>query len=169
MILTLLLAALAQQDDLTVLSPEDRPRKMLNTYLVAQSEKHLAARRAALEALKTPEDVRQRQDRLRAAFLESLGGFPERTPLNPKIAGTLKRDGYRIEKVIYEVRPDMHVTANLYLPDGPGPFPGVLFPLGHYDNPKPAEEYQRNDHICDACAEDDEYPLASTPEAKKKK
>ena len=28
-----------------------------------------------------------------------------------------------------------------------------------------AEEYQRNDHICDACAADDEYPLASTPNA----
>jgi dienelactone hydrolase len=143
MMLTLLLAALAQ-DDLTVLSPEDRPRTMLNRYVVAQSEKLFEARRAALQALKTPDDVRRRQEQLRAAFLESLGGFPERTPLNAKITGTLKRDGYRIEKVIYEVRPDLHVTANLYLPDGPGPFPGVLFPLGHYDNPKPAEEYQRS-------------------------
>jgi dienelactone hydrolase len=143
MILTLLLAALAQ-DDLTVLSPEDRPRTLLNRYVVGQAEKLFDARRAALQALKTPEDVRRRQEQLRAAFLESLGGFPERTPLNAKTTGTLKRDGYRIEKVIYEVRPDLHVTANLYLPDGPGPFPGVLFPLGHYDNPKPAEEYQRS-------------------------
>ena len=30
------------------------------------------------------------------------------------------------------------------------------------------EEYQRNDHICDACAEKDEYPLQSTPEETKK-
>ena len=27
----------------------------------------------------------------------------------------------------------------------------------------PPEEYLRNDHICDACAAEDEYPLASTP------
>jgi len=32
-----------------------------------------------------------------------------------------------------------------------------------------AEEFQRNDHICDACAGQDEYPLASTPDPKKKK
>lgn len=32
-----------------------------------------------------------------------------------------------------------------------------------------AEEFQRNDHICDACAADDEYPLASTPEPKESK
>ena len=32
----------------------------------------------------------------------------------------------------------------------------------------PMEEYLRNDHICDACAaEGDEYPLATTPDAKK--
>lgn len=30
----------------------------------------------------------------------------------------------------------------------------------------PAEEYLRNDLICDECAAKDEYPLASTPEPK---
>ena len=34
--------------------------------------------------------------------------------------------------------------------------------------PVAADEYLRNDHICDACAANDEYPLASTPEPKKK-
>lgn len=33
----------------------------------------------------------------------------------------------------------------------------------------PAEEFLRNDHICDACADDDEYPLKSTPDAPAKK
>jgi hypothetical protein len=28
----------------------------------------------------------------------------------------------------------------------------------------PADVYLRNDHICDACAAKDEYPLASTPD-----
>ena len=32
-----------------------------------------------------------------------------------------------------------------------------------------ADEYLRNDHICDACAATDEYPLASTPEPKNQK
>lgn len=131
------------QDELSVLTPEEQPRRMLNAYLVGQCEKSFADRQRALAALKTPDDVSRRQRELRSKFLEVLGGFPERTPLNPKITGTLKRDGYRIEKVIYEARPDHHVTANLYVPDGKGPFPGILFPLGHYDNPKPAEEYQR--------------------------
>ena len=33
--------------------------------------------------------------------------------------------------------------------------------------PVRTEEYLRNDHICDACAATDEYPLASTPEPRK--
>ncbi|HVR38765.1 MAG TPA: hypothetical protein VMU84_06690 [Thermoanaerobaculia bacterium] len=28
-----------------------------------------------------------------------------------------------------------------------------------------ADEYLRNDHICDDCASKDEYPLKSTPDA----
>jgi hypothetical protein len=30
----------------------------------------------------------------------------------------------------------------------------------------PGDVYLRNDHICDACTTEDEYPLQSTPEAK---
>ena len=30
----------------------------------------------------------------------------------------------------------------------------------------PTADYLRNDHICNACAEKDEYPLASTPGAR---
>jgi hypothetical protein len=32
--------------------------------------------------------------------------------------------------------------------------------------PVRTEEYLRNDHICDACAASDDYPLASTPDAR---
>ena len=38
--------------------------------------------------------------------------------------------------MIYQGRPDHHVPANFYIPDGPGPFPGVLLPCGHTDNGK---------------------------------
>ncbi len=132
-----------QAADLTVLKPEDEPKRMLYKYLEAECGKHFEARRKAVAAIKTPEDVARRQADLRAKFVAALGGFPEKTPLNARVTGSLDRDGYRVEKVIYESRPDHHVTANLYLPAGRGPFPGVLFPCGHYDNAKAAPEYQR--------------------------
>lgn len=69
--------------------------------------------------------------------------MPERTPLKGRVTGTLDREGYRVEKVIYESRPDHHVTGNLYLPkEGKPPYPGVLVPCGHSHNGKAYNDYQ---------------------------
>ena len=84
-----------------------------------------------------------RQKVLREFFWRSLGELPARTPLNPRMVGTLPCVGYRVEKIIFESRPNHHVTANLYLPDGKPPFPGVLLPCGHSDNGKAYPGYQR--------------------------
>ena len=56
-------------------------------------------------ACATPEAVRARQRTVRAALVKSLGGFPERTPLNPRVTGRVERDGYAVEKVLFESRP----------------------------------------------------------------
>ena len=111
--------------------------------LVKQAQGHFSARRRAIAAIKTPEDIARRQKELRAFFLRSLGDLPERTPLNPRVVGTLPRDGYRVEKVIFESRPGHHVTANLYIPEGNPPFPGILLPCGHSDNGKAYVDYQK--------------------------
>src|SRR5581483_1619393 len=131
------------QESLTVLPAEGAARKMFSAYLLAEAQKCFDRRRAEVAALKTPDDVRRRQERLRTRFIEALGGFPERTPLNAVIVGKAQRDGYSIEKVIYESRPHHHVTATLYLPAGKGPFPGVLMPIGHSSNVKAADYIQR--------------------------
>ncbi|MDH7571247.1 MAG: acetylxylan esterase, partial [Armatimonadota bacterium] len=141
-----LAATASPSSEWAVLSPEGSevpPARMLYSYLEAQARAFFDARRAAIEALASPEDVRRRQEALRARFIAALGGFPERTPLNPRVVGTLDGDGYRVERVIYESRPGHHVTANLYLPEGKPPFPGVLVPCGHSANGKASEPYQR--------------------------
>jgi dienelactone hydrolase len=146
-------ATLANEDpipapDLQVLKPEGDarnppPREMLHRYLLDAARRHFDTRRQAVAAIKTPEDIARRQNELRAFFLRSLGDLPERTPLNAIIVGTIRGDGYRVEKVIFESRPAHQVTAILYLPEGKPPFPGVLLPCGHSDNGKAFEGYQR--------------------------
>ncbi len=69
--------------------------------------------------------------------------FPTRLPLTPRRSDGNSATATAIEKVIYESRPQHHVTATLYLPDGKGPFPGVLMPIGHSNNGKAAESIQR--------------------------
>ncbi len=122
---------------------QGEPKSPLYEQLRLEAGRAFDERRRALAALKTPEDVVKRQEELRSRFIEALGGFPERTPLNARSIGTLQGEGHRVEKVIYESRPGHAVTANLYLPEGKGPFPGVLVPCGHSENGKAAEAYQR--------------------------
>lgn len=82
---------------------------------------------------------------VRRMFLESIGGLPSsETPLNAQVTGTLKGDGFIIEKVIYESRPCSFVTANLYIPEGlKKPSGAVLFLCGHDSLAKHSTEYQR--------------------------
>ncbi|MEW6357284.1 MAG: acetylxylan esterase [Planctomycetota bacterium] len=127
--------------DLNVLPP-NIGKDMLKQYLLGECKKHFDSRRKAIEAIKTPEDFYKRQKHIREEWVKALGGFPERTPLNPQITGALDRDECRIEKVIYESRPNHHVTANLYLPKtGQPPYPGVLLPCGHSGNGKAYKAY----------------------------
>jgi dienelactone hydrolase len=141
--LAVALPALAA-DDLSVLREADGPPgTLLYRHLETQAKARLETRKAEVAALRTPEQIAARQARLKASFREALGAFPERTPLNPQVTGREDRDGYRVEKVIFESRPGHHVTAALFLPDGPGPHPGVLVPCGHSANGKAAETYQR--------------------------
>jgi cephalosporin-C deacetylase-like acetyl esterase len=132
-------------EDFTVL-PSDgavEPRRMMHTYLMGRVREALERRAADLENVKTPEQLAEHQRRMREFFNAALGGFPERTPLNAQVIAKEDRDGYRVEKVIFESQPKHFVTALLYLPKTQPPFPGVLFPCGHSGNGKAADPYQR--------------------------
>src|SRR5947209_2142717 len=69
-----------------------------------------------------------RREALRGAMFAAMGPFPEKPcGLEPKMVGALKRDGYRIEKILFQSRPDVWVTANAYVPEGAmGKVPAVL-------------------------------------------
>ncbi len=73
----------------------------------------------------------QRQQ-LRARLRETMGSFPEAPELKLREHRKLKMPGYEIRMITFQSRPGMHVTANLYVPDGPGPFPAVLNVHGHF-------------------------------------
>ena len=99
----------AGEEDLTVLKPgpgETPAGKRLYTYLEGQAKTHFDARRKAVAALKTPEDVAKRQAELQGEVPRGARrAAAEKTPLNARVVGRDARDGYRVERVIYESRP----------------------------------------------------------------
>jgi cephalosporin-C deacetylase-like acetyl esterase len=111
--------------------------------LQQQAYAALDRRKTAYEELKTEEQIKAYQERLRKQMIASLGGFPERSQLNGRVVGKLPGDGYQIEKVIFESQPRHHVTATLYLPATAPPYPAVLVSSGHSRPGKAADYNQR--------------------------
>ncbi len=133
-------------EDLTVLPREglEPPAPlMLYAHLKAQAQAASQQRRANLDKVKTADDARQWQAARREFFVRQLDGLPPRGKPASRIVGTRSGDGYRVEKVIFESRPGHHVTALLYLPSTPPPYPAVLLACGHADSGKAYEAYQR--------------------------
>lgn len=74
-----------------------------------------------------------RRKQLRQSLLAALGPTPPDCDLSPKVVGTLKREGYRIENLLFQSRPDVWVTATAYVPDAPATkLPAVLVVHGHW-------------------------------------
>lgn len=129
----------AAADDLRVLPKETAAGPTNRAYgrqLQSEAYAAFARRTAAYEKLKTPADIAAYQKKLREFFETQIGGFPDRTPLNPQIIARRDCDGYRVEKVLFESRPKHYVSALLYLPAGKPPYPGVIVPCGHTANGK---------------------------------
>ncbi|MEF8789026.1 MAG: acetylxylan esterase [Haloarculaceae archaeon] len=109
----------------------------LPRYLLARAAEGFAAEREAKESVGSRAEFEARRDRVRERFRAGLGGLPERVEDPPvEVAGALAGEGYSVERLAFESRPDVHVTANCYVPDGTGPHPGVLFLPGHVDAAK---------------------------------
>ncbi len=130
------LAAPAQEkSDLDFLGSLDEfhgIRKMLPERLSQEVNDHLRRRTEAVAGISTLDGIAARRKLVRDTIFESIGGLPERTPLNARVTGVLDQGDYRIEKVVFESQPHFFVTANLYLPkQGEPPYPAILFPLGH--------------------------------------
>lgn len=75
--------------------------------------------------------------KVRRRLQSAWGEFPrDPCPLEPKVLGKLERRGYRVEKVVFQTRPDIWMTANAYVPNVRGKVPAVLGVHGHWKGAK---------------------------------
>jgi dienelactone hydrolase len=67
---------------------------------------------------------------------------PVPNPLPTQVTGKVKGEGFIIENLVYQTRPDIWVTANLYMPAKPAKkMPGILIAHSHH-RPKTQGELQ---------------------------
>jgi dienelactone hydrolase len=103
----------------------------------------LARRKARVEKLVTRADWERYRTEVRKKLADMVGPFPEKTPLNARVTGVVRKTGFRVEKVIYESQPGFYVTAALFLPEPlHGKTPAVLYCSGHSDDGFRLRTYQ---------------------------
>jgi dienelactone hydrolase len=108
--------------------PNDRQREYLN-FVKAQA----AQLRYADQPPTTREEWEKRRRDLRDQLQRAFGTVPEKPcPLQPKVLGVLQRDGYRVEKLLFQTMPGVWMTASAYVPDQPGKHPALLAVHGHW-------------------------------------
>lgn len=76
----------------------------------------------------------QRAQLLKHKILSAVGPMPATPcPLEPQVLGAIQRPGFVIERLTFQSRPDVWVTANLYRPDPmPNKCPAVFVVHGHW-------------------------------------
>jgi cephalosporin-C deacetylase-like acetyl esterase len=108
--------------------PTERQREYLN-FIKAQA----AQLRADDKPPATREEWEARRGDIRARLRQAFGSVPDKPcPLEPKVLGVLQRDGYRVEKLIFQTMPGVWMTASAYVPDKPGKHPALLAVHGHW-------------------------------------
>jgi len=112
------------------LTPEQQLEKSIRARMAKQAERE----KIAWQAVTTLKEWEQFRDERLAALRSSLGPFPDKTPLRPAVTRRIHLgEGFVIENVVFESRPGLLVTANLYLPESPaGRIPAVVAVHSHH-------------------------------------
>jgi dienelactone hydrolase len=138
-----LVAALERVAAQSVLAKEFAPAGMLSRDVRARINEANQRDYDAWQHIKTKEDWEKFRNVRITALKQSLGDFPKA----PKtfrivITKTIEGEGYKIENTVFESRPGLWVTANVYRPAKPvKSMPGILIIHSHH-NPKHEGELQ---------------------------
>jgi cephalosporin-C deacetylase-like acetyl esterase len=107
-------------------------RERLVDYLDTQARRHLTARAGVMAGIATPEQAQKRQAMVRAKLADLIHLENATGPVRSRITHRERGDGYTVDALWYESLPGYRVTADLYRPEGPGPFPAILLQPGHW-------------------------------------
>ena len=116
---------------------------VVQEFYVGRFHANMAERAGRLRGVTEPGQARAYIDdarrRVRKSFqLPEHSGEPA-----ARITGRLRGNGFTVEKLLYESRPGLLVSANYYLPEKiSGRHPAVLFLCGHSGTGKAGDTYQ---------------------------
>ncbi len=106
-----------------------------------------------LEGARTRTEWEKVRPRLYQEYMDMLGlwPLPAKTPLHATVTGTLERHGAVIEKIHFQSKPGLYVTANLYRPANPpggaqAKLPALVYVCGHSARGRDGNKSAFQDH-----------------------
>jgi dienelactone hydrolase len=119
-------------------------RDQWKTVVHTQSLRYIQHGNELRASLSTPEEWSCWQANARKIFLECIGGLPEsNAALDARLLKVSEIAGLQVESVVFQSRPGIWVTTNIYVPQGSsGRLPALLFLCGHHSDAKSNTEYQ---------------------------
>ncbi len=112
--------ALAQGEDLSILQAWvewSDSAHMLRRHWNRIAFQLLEMRREKIQGLTSASQWKSRQEEVKATLRRIVGPFPETTPLNARVLEVVRKDGYRVEKIVFESVPNFYVTSCLFIPE----------------------------------------------------
>jgi cephalosporin-C deacetylase-like acetyl esterase len=125
-------------------------KDQLKRVVYEQSRQAFAAGDRARDAILTKDHLVRRQQYVRETFDASIGGIPYTdAPLHAASTGIETEGSYSIEKIVFQSRPHVYVTGNLYIPHSVADshaatgstHAAVLFLSGHNSEAKHSKRY----------------------------
>jgi dienelactone hydrolase len=150
---SLFLAVLAMTPAADPPADTKKADEAIHKYLAGEVKK-LSER--FMDGAKTKAEWEAKRPKLKEQFYEMLGlwPIPEKTPLKATVTGTLVKGGVTIDKLHYQSKPGLYVTANLYRPthhptnkEGqPRLLPAILYVCGHSGRGRDGNKTAFQDH-----------------------
>lgn len=129
---------------------QEKPKpgdEMIYKYLCAETDK---LSQKFMDGAKTLEEWQQKRPRLYQEYMDMLGLWPvpEKTPLKAAVTGSVEAHGVVVEKVHFQSKPGLYVTANLYRPrtlNGKR-LPAIVYVCGHSGKGRDGNKSAFQDH-----------------------
>ncbi len=151
--------------DIKKIQSEDKlynHRDSFRSFINSRSYEAFDKGDADRDAITNITDFEVRRKFLKGKFIENMGGMlPYGHDVPFENVGTEQFEGYKVDKIIFQSRPNVYVTANVYIPDGYKQNSGaVIFSCGHYRDAKHANEYHT---VCEIIAKSGLIVLSQDP------
>ncbi|UCJ08290.1 acetylxylan esterase [Chitinophaga pendula] len=119
--------------------PEDR--------IAAQLRKEAAAAFRHHSTSFSMQHWRETKEALKQKIIRHTGvRIDHDLPLLYRETGHTQQNGYVVKNILFQTQPGVMATANLYIPDGKGPFPAVINSHGHWKDARMGEMVQSLAH-----------------------